>query len=208
MKTKLMLHMRIWFSVLLTGVTVLNIAEVYAGACRDVPNCVEQNVGSVHYKPLQTKTWAYYCTGSHPYYWNSDSILGFGNNWSRSPSCFSVIENPLSESTDHPSKADFTITNWCEKEHSFLGIKYKYFADADISFTLGCSQVPQEAALQCSSGDLVESKNPKCPLTGKVQTSCDDEGICIQTWTEKCSNNKKYYCTDDSGVDYCMSCPD
>jgi hypothetical protein len=43
---------------------------------------------SVHYGGLDTKGWAYYCTGDHPYYWNNDSTLGFGSNFSFNNNCF------------------------------------------------------------------------------------------------------------------------
>jgi hypothetical protein len=100
----------------------------------------------VRYGPWDTKGWAYYCTGDHPYYWNNDDVLGFGNNFRFDNKCFTVTENPFAE--NEPSKMDATITNWCPKHE-------------DITITLGCSK--QSTTIPCESTNSGPMKDPACP---------------------------------------------
>ncbi|MEM7283234.1 MAG: hypothetical protein AAF438_16585 [Pseudomonadota bacterium] len=195
-----------YFRVLLITMTALTSTTVSITApaeiCKGVPDCQEQQMGAVSYKALETKGWAYYCTGEYPYYWNNATVLGLGTNYKSSPSCFTVAENPFGETTDHPSKADFTITNWCSDP---LPEK------KSITVTLGCSKVPQEAAPACPGKNMTTTDDPKCPLTGPARNTCSTTGVgCIQTYTEQCSDGKIYYCTKDlyaGGLTYCMTCP-
>lgn len=120
--------------VILLGVFAF-IANPYrsvAAPCDGVPDCEPQVMDIVQYSELQTKGWAYYCGGDHPYYWNNDPILGFGNNFSADNSCFKITENPFVEDVN---KMDATITNWCN-------------AIEVVAVTLGCSRQPQ-AGLSC-----------------------------------------------------------
>lgn len=188
--------------IVLMGMGCLScMSPSFAGICDGVPNCQEQEMAPVRYKALETRGWAYYCTGDHPYYWNNApaGLLGFGSNWSRSPHCFSMAENPFAESQS-ASKADFTITNWCADP---------FFKAEDITVKLGCSQLPQGSGQSCS-GNLEETSDPKCPVSGSVRNNCSrgPVSVCIQTYTEKCPDGKEYYCTADEGIIFCLTCPD
>lgn len=191
---------------LVAAITTTFSPVSHSGICDGVPNCQEQTKGAVSYKGLETKGWAYYCTGEYPYYWNNapSAALGFGSNFKRSPSCFSISENPGGETTDHPSKADFTITNWCGD--GIFPVKKK------ITVTLGCSKISQDDSPPSCPGHYETTDDPNCPLEGPARNTCSSTGVgCIQTYTEKCSNGKVYYCTKDlyaGGLTYCMTCPD
>lgn len=190
-------------SVLLGIYAVFNAASVFGSPCERVPKpCEEQTMSAVHYKALQTKGWAYYCTGDYRFYYDNDNVLGFGNNWKRSPSCFSVVEQ--SASTAHPSKAQFSITNWCH--HSSFPFAPK---DDDITVTLGCSKIPPGVNPSCDNPTQI-NHDPGCPLQGHETNTCSQYGIaCIQTYTEKCTDGTEYYCTRDIdvGVISCLYCP-
>jgi hypothetical protein len=182
-------------AMIVLGMLLLLLAA-YPGAgsaapCDGVPLCETQVQGSVHYGGWDTKGWAYYCGGDHPYYWNNDSVLGFGNNFSFNNSCFTVTENPFVENS--PSKMDATITNWCLKGE-------------DITVTLGCSAQPQTAACPSNSTSSV-IKDPGCPIQGSVRNTCSGGliPVCIQTWTEQCSSGP-VYCTADQAVIWCITC--
>ena len=193
-------------AIVLFGICLfLFSSQASAGICDGVPNCQEQTKSWIHFKALETKGYAYYCTGSHPYYWNNGPALGFGNNWKFKPSCYSVTENVFGETTKRPSKADFTITNWCHHSSFPFAPKSEHF-----HMILGCSQLPQDSDPPCKK-NLETVKDPKCPLKGKVSNNCSDDGTaCIQTYEEKCSDGKEYYCTLNIDIDerYCLVCPD
>lgn len=178
------------------------VDTAFADACHKVPQCQKQTKEKIHFKALQTRGWAFYCTGEYPYYWNNDNILGFGNNFDRSPSCFSVVEDPFEE--NHPSKADFTITNWCHES------KFPWAPKSDdIKVTIGCSKVSSDLP-SCSGGDYSDpEKDPGCPIKGKVTTYCSHGTVpaCVQVWTEQCTDGKVYQCTKDSVFPtYCLKC--
>jgi hypothetical protein len=164
-----------------------------AAPCDGVPHCAPQVMAPVHYSAWQTSGWAYYCTGDHPYYWNNDSILGFGNNFSFDNSCFSVIENPFAEGNTQQSKMDATITNWCLKGE-------------DITVTLGCSQQPQQGP-SCPGNNTTVGPDPGCPMQGSPANHCSNTNppVCIQTWTEQCADGPAY-CTDDLLSVWCIVC--
>lgn len=164
--------------------------QALTGTCDGVPLCQPQTQSAVHYNAWQTSGWAYYCTGDHPYFWNNDNNLGFGNNFSFDNRCFTVTENPFAE--NEPSKFDATITNWCLKGE-------------DISVTIGCSQQPQNMP-SCPNGTTV-GKDPGCPIQGSIANHCSSGPVpvCIQTWTERCSNGPAY-CTDELTAVWCVTC--
>ncbi len=167
------------------------VSTSYASPCKHVPQCEKQEKSAKSYKGLQTRGWAYHCKGTHPYYWNNDQVLGFGNNFSFNNKCFTVTENPFSEGAH---KFDATITNWCLKTEK-------------IKVTLGCSRVPQSGP-SCTLEDKVV-KDPKCPtVKGSSRNFCNSGRVpvCIQTWEEQCSDNTQYYCTDDQTVVWCTPC--
>jgi hypothetical protein len=80
-----------------------------------VTDCDLQKQTPIKYGALDTKGWAYYCRGDHPYAWNYKN--GYIFAYSFDNSCFSITENIGSEGD--ASKFDFTITNWCLKSESF-----------------------------------------------------------------------------------------
>ncbi|MFL5812946.1 MAG: hypothetical protein ACJ763_05165 [Bdellovibrionia bacterium] len=172
-------------------IVMVHSLGAWAKPCEGVPHCETQEMDAVSYKAWQTKGWAYYCTGDHPYYWNNAPALGFGNNFSFDNKCFSVTENPPAE--DQPSKMDATITNWCFKKEK-------------IKMTLGCSQQPQDGPT-CSGPTKVIS-DPGCAIQGTPHNSCSGGTVpvCVQTWTESCSSGP-VYCTKDSVFPtWCIAC--
>jgi len=172
------------------------MALAYAGsasaaACDGVPQCEPQTQASIRYNAWETKGWAYYCTGDHPYYWNTDQVLGFGHNFSFDNKCFTVTENPFAE--DEPSKFDATITNFC-------------FKHENITVTLGCSQ--QSTGVPCKNNTSKVVKDPKCPIvSGTQKTFCSQGPVpaCIQVWEEQCASGA-VYCTADEAVIWCVTC--
>jgi hypothetical protein len=176
----------------LLGILTFIAYPDWSGAepCDGVPQCEAQVMAPVYYGAWQTSGWAYYCSGDHPYYWNNDQILGFGNNFTWDNSCFSVIEDPFAEDL---TKMDATITNWC-------------LADEDITVTLGCSQQPQGGP-SCPNNNTKVGPDPGCPMQGSVKNHCSSTNppVCIQTWTEQCSTGPAF-CTDDLTVIWCVTC--
>jgi hypothetical protein len=182
-----------WLALCLSVLTVIAYpGGSFAAPCDGVPQCEPQVMAPVHYSAWQTSGWAYYCTGDHPYYWNNDNILGFGNNFSFDNSCFTVTEDPFGESSSEPSKMDATITNWC-----LIG--------EDITVTLGCSQQPQQVS--CPNNNTTVGPDPGCPTQGAPANHCSNTNppVCFQTWTEQCANGPAY-CTDDLTFVWCITC--
>lgn len=166
---------------------------IMAAPCEGVPSCEQQTMQSVSYGAWDTKGWAYYCTGDHPYYWNNGPDLGFGNNFSFDNHCFTVTENPFAE--NEPSKMDATITNWCLKHET-------------ITVTLGCSQQPQTIACPNNNPGPPIS-DPGCPVVSGTQKTYCNSGpipVCIQTWEENCSSGP-VFCTKDTVLPtWCIPC--
>lgn len=93
-----------------TGIVASALAatSVWANPCNKTlyptpPNCQARSQAGISYGGWETKGWAYYCTGDHPYYWRP---YFEGNN-----SCFSIAENKFDETQNNKFSA--TITNWC-----------------------------------------------------------------------------------------------
>jgi hypothetical protein len=164
-------------------------ARTAAGVCDSVPDCEGQVQTPEFYIAWQTSGWAYYCTGDHPYYWNNDQVLGFGNNFTWDDSCFTVTENPFAEDI---SKMDATITNWC-------------LAEEFITVTIGCSRQPQGGP-SCPNGTKTVA-DPGCPMQGNPTNHCSGGTVpfCFQTWIESCSNGLAH-CTADAGLSWCTVC--
>ena len=162
----------------------------YAAPCDDVPQCQKQEKSSKSYKGWQSRTWAYYCTGEYPYYWDNAGFFTANNNFSwDNKKCFTVTQGEVGS-----SKWSALITNFCLKTES-------------IEITLGCSRVPQSGA-SCKLEDKVVG-DPKCPITkGTARNQCSGGLVpaCVQTWEEQCSDGAQYYCTDDQTVVWCTPC--
>ena len=89
--------------VAIIGLGSASSAWAQADPCNSsIPDCQVQIQAGISYHGWETQGWAYYCSGSHPYFWN----YSFGN------SCFEVTQNGPEEQ-NNPSKFDATITNWC-----------------------------------------------------------------------------------------------
>lgn len=93
---------------------------------QNVPNCEDQAQPAVSYSASNTKGWAYYCGGDHPYYWGLSN--GFNNAYEKNNNCFTITENTIAEG-GNSSKFDATITNWCLKKETLV-------------VTLACSSDP------------------------------------------------------------------
>lgn len=169
-------------------------ASVSASAevCRGIPDCAPQTMGPVRYGPLDTKTYAYYCSGARPFYWNPDTMFGIaGHNYDTHSKCFTVLESPIGE--NEPGKFDAIITNWCVHHET-------------LTITIGCSSMPQTVA--CVSNATKTTKDPGCPMaSGTYRNSCSPGPVpvCVQTWQENCSTGPAY-CTDDLTNVWCYTC--
>ena len=88
-----------------------------------IPDCELQVQPPLKLSGWDTKGWAFYCTGDHPYYWGLSQ--GFSPSFTFDNSCFSAAENAATENTDG-GKFDATFTNWCPKSET-------------VTVTLACS---------------------------------------------------------------------
>jgi hypothetical protein len=153
-----------------------------------IPSCEHQVQAPLQFKAWQTSGWAFYCTGDHPYFYGMNQSYYDAFSWDNS--CFTVTENELS---DGVNKLDVTITNWCLKKE-------------DITLTLACSATPPPGIAACTvTGSAV--KDPGCPQSD-INNYCSSSNppVCIQTYTETCSNNVSYFCTRDVVFSYCLQC--
>jgi hypothetical protein len=133
----------------------------------------------IKYSGWQTKGWAYYCSGDHPFFWGA-AQAGLYSSFEYGNTCFTVTENGFAESD--PKKFDATITNWCTK-------------DEDLVISLACSSSP--APSSCTSGTA--QADPKCPILGNPRTICQGgtTGSCVELWAEICNGTQLMYCTAD-----------
>lgn len=180
--------------LLCAGATLLS-PNAMAEACHDyttgpIPDCQPQTQGSVHYSGLETRGWAYYCTGDHPYSWNYAD--GYPWNFTKNNNCFSVTENEFYETS--PNKFDATITNWCLKGE-------------DLVITLSCSDVePPGYTSSCTHQVGGPVSDPGCPQSSQhTYCSTSNPPVCIETFDETCGATK-YDCTEDLLVTWCYKC--
>jgi hypothetical protein len=165
--------------------------------CDGVPNCELQQQSTIGFGDWDTKGWAFYCTGDHPYYWGANFASAY-DKWEENNTCFQTTENPYAENV--PNKLDVTITNWCLKHE-------------DYSIKIACStNPPPNFAPSCSSSNPGAPifKDPGCPASA-VKNTCNGTQVtmCLQTWTETCSNPTiDYWCTTDVylGLTECTGC--
>ena len=88
-----------------------------------IPDCELQQQAPLKLSSLDSKGWAFHCTGDHPYFWGLD--VGYSPSYTFDNSCFTVPENAAAEGSD-TSKFDATFTNWCLKHET-------------VTVTLACS---------------------------------------------------------------------
>jgi hypothetical protein len=155
------------------------------------PECQNQTMAPVFYGFWESKTWAYYCTGDHPYYWGPSNSSNTGN-WEVLQSGFTYIESIFAENGS-PSKLDSLFTNWT------LG--------QNLVVVIACSrQPPPEAAVCKISGSPIS--DPGCPQSD-VHTYCNNRGVpvCFLTYLETCSNGAKYQCNNLEALEvWCQQC--
>jgi hypothetical protein len=184
---------RLATGVLFAAAIALAPLATWAEACHDyttpIPDCETQTMATIHYGAWQTRGWAYYCTGDHPYFWGSAEY--YAGNYSQNNNCFSVTENPFVETT--PNKFDATITNWCLKGE-------------DITITLGCSDAPPPGYLPACTYVGGPVHDPGCPQANAHNyCSTTNPPVCFQTFTETCGSTT-YDCTIDLLVTWCNKC--
>lgn len=111
----------------------LAAAPAWADACAahnyniagpsSIPDCELQVQSSLKLSAWDTKGWAFYCTGDHPYFWGL--AQGYSPAYTFDNTCFTVPENASAEGSN-TSKFDATFTNWCFKTET-------------VTVTLACS---------------------------------------------------------------------
>ncbi|MDO9709458.1 hypothetical protein [Paracraurococcus lichenis] len=164
--------------------------------CSGIPNCQLTPQAPIKFGASDTKGWAFYCDGNYPYYWGG-YYAGDYNRWKQDNNCFTTAENNAGE-VGAPNKLDVTITNWCLKDETY-------------NISIACSSNPPPSfAPAC--GSRTESqpifKDPGCPQSNTKNTCNNTQGImCLQTWTEQCSNNIQYFCTLDIYLDLTTCTP-
>ena len=133
--------------------------------------------------------WAYYCTGDHPYFWTY-----YSGSYTWDNSCFTLLA--IFEEGQIPSKADFTIGNWCLKAES-------------LTVTLGCSKQPSPtyAGKSCTTYAAGPVGDPGCTQTSVRDNCYPGEATCYLFSTEQCSNGTVYDCTAIDGIVWCYQCP-
>ena len=112
---------------------VLAAAPAWADACdahnyniegpSSIPDCELQVQASLKFSAWESKGWAFYCTGDHPYFWGL--AQGYSPAYTFDNTCFTVPENASAEGSN-TSKFDATFTNWCFKHET-------------VTVTLACS---------------------------------------------------------------------
>lgn len=153
------------------------------------PNCEPQTMAPVYYGTWWSRTWAYYCTGDHPFYWGpaDSSKTGLWNKTSG----FTSIENIFAE--DMPSKLDSEFTNW--------------YGGQNLVVVMACSSTPPPDLQYCTNGYGPPVNDPGCPQAN-LHNYCQNSRVpvCFQLFTESCSNGTTYQCTDTFGVIACNKC--
>ena len=155
-----------------------------------IPDCEVQTMAPVGYGGWESKTWAYYCTGDHPYYWGY-AYSGYAGSFNWNQSGFTGLENIWGGS---PSSFDGEFTNW-----NVYGTQ--------LTVNLACSSEAQPDVAGCPTvGNPVA--DPGCPQSN-IHNYCSSAGgipVCFQTYTESCSSGTSYDCNAQFGVTWCNQC--
>lgn len=163
--------------------------------CSGIPNCTLQQQAPISLKEAKPQGWAFYCSGSHPYYWGL-AWAGNTGRWVQTDKCFSTAENAQAEDT--PNKLDVTLDNFCTTR------------DYTISLACSANTPPKFTPPACGSGSTqTVFTDPNCPSSTKVTSTCSTgtlAPVCFQTWAEQCSNNTTWSCTLDVGITSCQGC--
>lgn len=120
------------------------------GTGQPIPSCEVQTMAPVSYGFWETKSWAYYCTGDHPYHWGAE-WSGYVSSFNWNQTGYTGIENPFSET---PS----SFTNW------------QLFSDP-LTVNLACSSQAQPDVQGCQSNGAGPVDDPGCPQAN-VHTYC------------------------------------
>ena len=160
------------------------------GTGQQIPNCEVQTMAPVSYGFWETKSWAYYCTGDHPYYWGAE-WSGYVTSFNWNQSGYTGVENPFSET---PGSFDGSFTRW------------QLFTDP-LTVNLACSSQAQPDVQGCQSNGAGPVGDPGCPQAN-VHNYCSrgPVPVCFQTFTESCTNGASYDCNDQFGVIWCNQC--
>lgn len=184
--------------LMLPGLAAAQSVPGNSEPCDGVPNCQYQQQTGISYGGWDTKGWAYYCTGDHPYFWG-DFYANVEGRWVQTNSCFETTENRLAEQSS-PNKLDVTVTNWCAKREDYV-------------ISLACSSTPPPGLTNNCSGPANPVKDPGCPIQGNIANHCISSlpiADCFQTWQEQCGNTT-YWCTQTPilglvPVTSCLAC--
>jgi hypothetical protein len=158
------------------------------------PNCQTQTTAPVYYSFWDSKTWAYYCTGDHPYYWgintdgNKSDVIGY----EIVPYGFTTVESEFDENT--PSKLDAFFTNWSTGQNLVVQI--------------ACSNVPPPQAKVCDTTGSPVVGDPGC-MQSQARQYCSGgpTPVCFTLFLETCNNQQTYQCTEISILPaYCQAC--
>jgi hypothetical protein len=122
--------------LLLGAAATMVASSAWADACNSknwngagsssIPDCELQVQSSLSFSALDTKAWAFHCSGDHPYFWGL--LYGYSPSYTFNNNCFTIPENAAAEEGDN-TKFDATFTNWCLKKES-------------VTVTLACSDTP------------------------------------------------------------------
>ena len=155
-------------------------------------NCQTQTTSPVYYGTLDSKTWAYYCSGDHPYYWGLQNPGADSPGYEIVPYGFTSIENEAAE--DNPSKLAAEFTNW----HS----------GQNLVVQIACSNVPPPDATVCDTSGTGVVGDPGCTQSNRRQYCTGGaEPTCFTLFLETCSNNQTYQCTEISILPaFCQPC--
>jgi hypothetical protein len=159
------------------------------------PNCQTQTTAPVYYSFWDTKSWAYYCTGDHPYYWgtNTDGNKADVIGYEIVPYGFTSVETASGEG-DSVNKLDALFTNWSTGQN--------------LVVQMACSNVPPPKAQVCDTSGTGIVGDPGCTQSQARQYCNGGSGpTCFTLFLETCTNGKTYQCTEISILPaFCQPC--
>jgi hypothetical protein len=174
-----------------------------AAVCDGIPECEPQVQAPVPFGAWETKGWAFYCTGDHPYFWGLwwyDPINAPANqtyDWSSATgqkSCFISPTEWAGPEEGNPSKLNISTTNFCNAD--------------ELRVTLACTKsLPPGGSINGCTPDSGILADPGCPTTWE-NNNCQNGAVpvCFQNAIETCSDGTKYGCTALFGAVWCQRC--
>jgi hypothetical protein len=183
--------------VLILGIAIL-IATSGRGYAADAcdnsaapPDCQQQIQSAVPYSGWESNTWAYYCTGDHPFYWGPSNSSDTGNFQVLTPN-YTFIESIFAENGS-PNKMDALFTNWS-------------IYTQQLVVALACSDQPPPQAQVCNNpGNPVA--DPGCAESNAHVYCSGRVPVCFTLYEETCTGGQTYQCTNETGlVVWCQPC--